>query len=273
MKRTTVPIMMLLMVGLVAGCGSDGDAEPPFEVSSAVVSHESTQDISVWAPDAEGSWPIVYALHGTGGSREDSTMTATELASQGVVVFAADYRSTEQRHWEQDTECAYRYALSIAQEYGGDLGQPVTNIGHSLGAKMVLFGGLGDAAYGPGGTYDECFTGVPRPDVIVPIGGCHYEYEGNNFGFDISGMSNQEADLILVVGTDDDVCEPWQSRDATDALQTAGYDVELVEIDGGNHFTVVFHDLVDGEWLTLPDDPAGMEVVQTILSTIDAAGS
>jgi hypothetical protein len=41
MKRTTLSIMMLLMVVLAASCGSDGDAEPPFEVSSVVISHET----------------------------------------------------------------------------------------------------------------------------------------------------------------------------------------------------------------------------------------
>jgi acetyl esterase/lipase len=184
------------------------------------------------------------------------------------VVFAADYRSSERQHWEQDGECAYRYVRSIAEDYGGDLDLPVTYIGHLLGATLVLFSGLDDAACGPGGTYDKCFTGASRHDVIVPIAGCPYEYEGNGFGFDISGLSDQEVSLILVVGTGDDVCEPWRSQDAADVLQSAGYGVELVEIDGGNHFD----DLVDGEWLTLPDDQAGMEVVQTIVGAIDAAG-
>lgn len=242
-----------------------------------VVSHETTQDIWVSAPgDSDsgewGTWPIVYALHGWAGSGDDLAITAAELASQGVVVFAPDYRSTDPDYWEQDAECGYRYAMSIAEEYGGDLEQPVTFVGHSLAATLVLVHGLGDAAYGPGGTYDECFSGVPRPDVIVPLSGCHYHESGSDqYAFDVSGFSNEEADLVLVVGTDDDACQPWQSQDATDALQTAGYDARLVEIDGGNHANVIFHEIVSGEWLKLADDPAGKEVVQTILDAIEAA--
>ena len=72
--------------------------------------------------------------------------TAKALASQGVVVFAADYRSTAPEHWERDAECGYRYARSIAAEYGGDLDQPVTSVGFSLGATLVLEGSLSDAA-------------------------------------------------------------------------------------------------------------------------------
>ncbi len=237
----------------------------PFAVTTTIVSHETTRDISVWAPDADGSWPIVYALHGTGGKGQDFAVTATELASHGNVVFAPDWNS------ERTAECSYRYSLSIAEEYGGDPTQPITYIGHSLGAGSILVGGLDEAAYGPGGTYDECFEGGARPSLLVPISGCHYEYKGEQFGFEPVAQSDQEVEIVLVVGTEDTVCEPWQSQDATDALLSAGYDVRLVEVEGGNHFAMIFHDFVDGEWLILPDDPAGTEVVQTILDAIEAA--
>ncbi len=236
-----------------------------FEVTATIVSHETTRDISVWAPDEEGSWPIVYALHGTGGSGQDLALTATELASHGNVVFAPDWDS------EQTAECSYRYSLSIAEKYGGDSTQPITYIGHSLGASGILTGGLDDAAYGSGGTYDECFEGGARPSLLVPISGCHYEYQGNHFGFEPVAHSDQGVEIVLVVGTEDTICEPWQSQDATDALLAAGYDARLLEVEGGNHFTVVFHDIVDDVWLTLPDDPVGTEVVQTILDAIEAA--
>ena len=248
----------------------------PYEVATTVVSHPATQDIWVTAPSASdadewGTWPIVFATHGRGGSGDGLAATAAELASHGAVVFAPTYRSTEGQYIEQDLECAYRYVTSIAQDYGGDLDQPVTSFGHSLGASMALFGGLSEAAYGPGGTYDACFSGVPRSDVIVAVAGCHYEYEGEQFPFDMTGFSNMDADVVLVAGTEDDVCELWQSQDATEELQAAGYDARLVEIDGGNHANVVFYEIVDGEWLLRPDDPVGEEVAQVILDAINAA--
>ncbi len=248
----------------------------PYEVATTVVSHPATQDIWVTAPSASdadewGTWPIVFATHGRGGSGDGLAATAAELASHGAVVFAPTYRSTEGQYIEQDLECAYRYVMSIAQDYGGDLDHPVTSFGHSLGASMALFGGLSEAAYGPGGTYDACFSGVPRSDVIVAVAGCHYEYEGEQFPFDMTGFSNMDADVVLVAGTDDDVCELWQSQDATEELQAAGYDARLVEIDGGNHANVVFYEIVDGEWLLRPGDPVGEEVAQVILDAIEAA--
>jgi acetyl esterase/lipase len=248
----------------------------PYVVATTVVSHPATQDIWVTAPgdadaDAWGTWPIVFATHGRGGSGDGLAATAAELASYGAVVFAPTYRSTEGQYIEQDLECAYRYSMSIAEDYGADLDQPVTSFGHSLGASMVLVGGLGEAAYGPGGTYDACFAGVPRSDVIVAVAGCHYQYEGEQFPFDLTGFSNMDADVVLVAGTDDDVCELWQSQDATEALQAAGYDARLVEIDGGNHANVVFYEIVDGEWLLRPGDPVGEEVAQVVLDAINAA--
>jgi pimeloyl-ACP methyl ester carboxylesterase len=208
-----------------------------------------------------------------GGDRTRWDVTGPELASRGVVVFALDYRSTDGRYLEQDLECGYRYGMSIAEDYGGDLNGPITYVGHSYGATVALIGGLNEAAYGPGGTYNEFFTGVTRPDVIVPINGCHYENEGAQFAFVGPMFSNEDADLVLVHGTDDEICEPWQSRDATEALQDAGYNAKFVEIDGADHFTVIFKDLDDGEVVTIPDEPAGDEVVQTILDSINAAES
>jgi acetyl esterase/lipase len=221
------------------------------------------------------------------GDRTRWDVTGPALARQGVVVFATDYRATEQWHHEQDLECAYRYALSIADEYGGDLDQPVAIIGHSLGASAALYGGLTAAPYGPGGTYDGCFSGTARPDVIVAIAGCHYEFAGQRASIPIGsgwpGRANLEANLVLVSGANDDICEPWQSEDAAEALRSAGYNVDLVKVADANHLTVIFHDLVDGalddgelvdgEVVTVPDDPAGHEVVQTILDAIYAARS
>lgn len=265
--------LLASMALLAAGCASSDDAGPPFEVTSTIVSHETTRDISAWAPEADGPWPVVYALHGTDGSREDLAETAKALAREGVVVFAADYRSIDAQHWEKDAECGYRFMRTIAEDHGGDLELPVASVGYSLGATLVLEGSLNEAAYGPAGTYDECFSGAPRADVTVAIAGCHYEYEGNQFDFDPSNprWTSSTAGLVLLAGTEDTICEPWQSRDATEALRSAGYDVDLVEIPGANHFRPIFHDLIDGEWQTLPDEPAGAMAVETILDAIAAA--
>ena len=103
----------------------------------------------------------------------------------------------------------------------------------------------------------------------MPIAGCYYEYEGNTFQFDTSPYSNEDAQIVMVVGSDDDVCEAWQSQDAAEALEVAGYDTDLIEVTDGDHANVVFYEIVDGEWIPAPDDPIGDEVVQIILDAID----
>ena len=254
----------------------------PFDVMTTVISHESTREISVWAPEAEGSWPIVYAVHGGMGEldRNDLAVTAAELASRGAVVFAADWQPQSA---EQDLECGGRYALSVAEEYGGDLDQSYALIGHSSGGAAVFEGGLNEAAYGPEGSYQACFTANPVPDVIVAISGCYFEDpDGRTYPFDISRYANEDADLVLIAGEEDQICEPWQSQDAAETFRSGGYTVELIEIEGGNHNTVIFHDCqgraegepswcIGDERLTLADNPAGLEVVETIFEAIQAA--
>ena len=258
-------------------------ASAPVEAKYTVVvtsglSGEDTQEIMVWAPEADGSWPVVYALHGTGGNAQGLAEMATVLAGQGVVVFATDFHSEliSTPQWKEvyrDTECGYRYARSVAANYGGDLDQPATIVGHSLGATIALAMALNESVFGPDGEFDACPGETPRPDVVVPLSGCHYEYEGRTFDFDPAGMdwTNSEPELVLVVGTEDDVCDPWQSEDAATVLGDEGFDTRLVEVEGGNHSNVVFYEVVDGEWLPVPDDPIGEEVVQIILDAIQGA--
>jgi len=300
MCNATRYLSTLLAILLVAGCSGDSTTDTTlaattttdrattttaeattaplqdlgsFEVTTTVVSHETTQDMWVFAPDGEGPWPVVFAYHGQGGTGDGLATTAENLASSGKLVFAPTYRSTEPQYVEQDLECAYRYAMGIAEDYGGDLNYPITYFGHSFGGQMGLLGGLSEAAYGPGGTYDECFTGVQRPDIIVAVTACYYENpDGDKYPFNTTGYSNLDADLVIVGGVDDDTCELWQSQDATDALQAAGYDTTLVEIDGGNHANVVFYEVVNGEWLMSPDESVGHEVVQLVIDAIASAG-
>lgn len=269
----------LLVAGAgLGGCAQDvagpttADLMAAYGVTEAVISHETTQEISVWYPEADGAWPVTFVFHGRPGTRQDLAITARTLASRGAVVFVPDYRSTAgPQQIQPDIECAQRYGRSVAADYGGDLGQPVTIVGYSAGATVALLNGLTDSPYPSEGTAGGCFTQSPRADIIVAIDGCHYGLDVQQSGlFSPATWSNKDAHVVLVAGTDDEICEPWQSQDATAELQAAGYDTSLVQIDGANHFTVIFHDIVDGEFLDLPDSPAGAQVVSTILEAIDA---
>jgi acetyl esterase/lipase len=265
--------MLLSAVLMAAACGNDDAADRRFEVTSEVVSHETTQDVSVFAPDAEGSGPVVVVTHGTDGSGEDMAELATRLARVGLVVFAPTYRtdlSTQERLVEavRDLECGYRFVRSIAGDYGGDLDQPVTFVGWSLGATWAIQGGLTEQI-DPSGEFVSCFAEVPRPDVIVAISGCYYEFQSAQVnGLDPSTWGNEDADVILVAGEEDATCATWQSEQAAAELRSAGYHVELVVLDGASHYAPIFHDNAHDEWVVVPDDPAGEQTVEAILDAI-----
>lgn len=280
MKRRS-PLLAAVVVCVVlvtAACGdSNGDSDTggTFEVTSEVVSHETTQDILVFEPNAEGPWPVVLAMHGIGGEGQDMAELATRLAREGAVVFAPTYStdlSTEEGLIQaaRDAECGYRFARSIAAEHGGDLGQPMTFVGWSLGATAVLSLGLSEQI-DPTGQFLDCFSEVPRADVIVAISGCYYEYEGMETDIDTSGWGNEDAEVTLLAGEEDTTCAAWQSEQGEADLRDLGYSVDLVMLEGANHYAPIFHDLVDGEWVVEADDPAGERTVEVIMDAIGSA--
>jgi dienelactone hydrolase len=275
MRRAIPLAVAVLVAAALSACGDTDSENGGFDVRSEVVSHEMTRDVLVFAPDAEGPWPVVLALHGVGGTGEDMAETATRLAREGAVVFAPTYRtdlSTQEGFIQavRDVECGYRFARRLAPKYGGDLDQPVTFVGWSLGAIAALGIGLTEEI-DPTGEYVSCFSEVPRPDVIIAISGCYYEFEGvEQSYFDVSGWGNKSADLTLLAGDDDTTCAAWQSEDAAAELRSAGYDVDLVMLEGANHYAPIFHDVVDGDWVVVANDPPGERTVKLILDAIAA---
>lgn len=251
-----------LLVALLSACGDGGPTR--YEVTSSVIKGPTGQDVLVFAPDADGSWPVVFALHGVNGRAENLAGLGTALAREGLVVFAPTYRtdlSTEAGLVQlvADAECGYRMARDVAGDYGGDLGQPLTFVGWSLGATFALQGGL-DTEVDPTGQYLDCGPEVPRADAVVAISGCHYEYQDRPWTFlDPAEWTNKEARVVVVAGGKDPVCMPWQSERAVDQLRSSGFDPRLIIIEGADHAAPIH-----------PDD-AGEQTVRAILDVIAEA--
>ena len=271
----TVALTVAVLVGglLLSSCARDsGSGNGEFHVTSEVVSHGATRDLLVFAPDAEGPWPVVVAFHGIEGTGQDMAEIATRLAREGNLVFAPTYGTdiTTQEGVDRaavDAECGYRLARSIAAEYGGDLDQPVTFLGWSLGASTALGIGLTEEI-DPTGEFVSCFGQVPRPDIIVAISGCHYE-GGQLDLVDTKTWGNKEADIVLMAGLEDTTCPASETEDAAAEMRSAGYDVDLVMLEGASHFAPIFGSLVDGK-LVASDDPAGDRTLEVILKSIAA---
>ena len=265
---------MLGVALLAAACGTGPGTESEPVVTSQIVSHETTQDILVFAPESAEALPVVWMMHGVGGSGGDMAQLATELAGEGFVVFAPTFRtdlSSQQGSLDAvtDAECGYRFARSVAADYGGDLDRPMTFVGWSLGASFALQGGLTEQI-DPSGEFLVCFDEVPRADVIFAISGCHYEFEGAQFDFDPSGWGNQNAKIVLLAGADDAICPAWQSGDAATELAAAGFDVDIVLLDGADHFAPIFQRLENDELVAAPKHPAGQQTLDAILRVISA---
>jgi dienelactone hydrolase len=276
MRRATLLAAIAVVCGVVpAACGDDIGRDARSGVTSVVVSDETTRDISVSAPTAKGPWPVILVMHGIGGTGQDMAELGSHLARGGAVVFAPTYHtdwSTEEglAQAARDAECGYRFSRSIAPRYGGDLDQPVTFVGWSLGATAVLALGLTDDI-DPSGEIVRCFENVPRADVIVAISGCYYEYEGAKVGIDSSGWANTDARVVLVAAGKDTTCAAWQSERAAAELRSRGYDVRLVRLEDATHLAPVFLALREGKTVPVEDDPSGDRVVEVILDEIAAA--
>jgi dienelactone hydrolase len=271
--RRRLTAVFALSVVVAAACG-DTSSDDGYDVASQTVSDETTQSISVFAPDADGSWPVVLVYHGNEGKREDMALLGERVAAAGAVVFAPDYRSGDfSEHGlietVTDVECAYRYVRSIAADLGGDLHRPVVWVGWSLGAVWAVQGGL-DETIDDTGTILTCTPEVPRPDVIIAIAGC---YEEVGQGFDPEQWGNPDARLVLVAGADDTVCPAAESRRVTEELRSRDYDVRLVTLDGADHFAPVFHAYENGDMVEAPDSPAGAEVLQLITDALAEPGT
>ncbi len=263
------------------------ELEPKYPVvMTEGVSGPDIDSMIVWAPDAEGEWPMVLLLAGWDGIARYYSLMGEMLAGQGMVVFAPDYRAqdidTNWRNTYRDAECAYRHMRAVAAEYGGDIGQPVTVAGHSTGAVVGVSLTLDEFGFGPDGPFDACpVSDVPRPDRFVGLGGCYSESGIDDRTFDWDpvafGWTHFDADVHLVVGSEDAVCEAHQTEHAATVLADAGFEnVDLTLIEGANHFDTIFKrwegtrwfDL-DTKWFDLPNNPNGVAAVQAMLETVE----
>ena len=261
-------LLPALVVVALAACAGDGGSGPPYDVSSRVVRDELTQDIRVWAPAGGGKWPVVFAVPGISGHKSDFDRVGPALARRGVAVFASDYRTNGTAdQMNRDLQCGYRFVRSVANQYGGDLTQPVTGLGYSFGATPVI-GALQDKLSDPRGSEEDCLLGVPLPDVVAGVNGCYYAWQGHPQAFPVGMLDRRDAKVLLVAAEADQTCPAWQSSKAAGALKDAGFDTSLVTIAGANHYAPVFHDVVDGEWVTVPNASAGQTTVQAVLDAI-----
>ena len=260
-------------------CGQGSGAKPPYTVTSAVVSHPTTQEIRVYAPEAKGSWPVVLALHGVGGSGQDMGELGTRLARQGTVVFAPTYRtdlSTEDGFVQaaRDDECAYRYASQHRRpaRRGSD---PAGDVRRLVPGRVVRRCRRSHRA-------DRPHRPVPELLRRGPSGRCDRRHlrlllrvpgeQGHDAGLRHLAVGEQgRRHIPRSPATRTPRVRPGSRSKRQRCCASAGYRVHLTHLPGATHYAPVFHDLRNGQWVVVADDPAGERTVSVILDAIAAS--
>jgi acetyl esterase/lipase len=153
----------------------------------------------------------------------------------------------------EDIACAVRFARAKAHDYGGDP-TTITLVGNSSGAaKGAIVAMDGDSYQG------DCVVteGSVLPDALVGYEG-PFDYATHLYGtFDVPGLRHEDpeiwalvdpyshiggnGDLVvrLIHGRDNDAgpydVPPDASAEFQRKLADAGYDVELIYVDGASH--------------------------------------
>jgi pimeloyl-ACP methyl ester carboxylesterase len=234
--RTAWSFAVIVMVaGLVASCGDDGDEGAGSTSTTSGTPSESVvveRDIAyatapaegwrpavldVYAPAEAEDLPLVVLLHGGPGPADKNVLDYPELAraiaGQGAVVVVANWGGTELPHEKlaagltaaqiieavrltnEEVACAVSFAVTYAEEYGADPTRLVL-FGHSGGANEA-----GKAAW----TESSPFAGCAVPPAEWTVKGLML-WEGDWF----LGPSPNDAfgtDLSALLA----VVSPWQA--------------------------------------------------------------
>lgn len=242
------------------------EATPSSSAEVATLATEITKDIvyanvdgietslDVYAPSEPGPWPVVVVAHGNRQDRSVFARFAEAIASQGAVVYNIDVAFTfPHLIGIERIACAVRFARTTAADYGGEPSR-ITLVGSSAGASTgAVVAMAGDDFEG------DCVTsGVSAlPDALIAFEGS-YDYATTAYGsWDHTILKDEDPELWhainpyshigrnpdlqvrLIHGDDLDLnwydVPPEVSREFYQALADAGYDVELIIVEGAIH--------------------------------------
>lgn len=209
--------------------------------------------LDVYAPEQPGPWPVVIVAHSGYGSRTGYRDLADAIAAEGAVVFNISYSDISYVpvfYGIEDIACAVRFARANAADHGGDPTR-ITLVGASQGAVSGMVVGLNGDAYAGDCVASE---GSALVDAVVAYEGGYdwaeylfselreedptmweaidpYAHIGGNPGLVVrlihgeGGESATEVPRIV-------------SEEFHQALEDAGYDVDLTTVDGELHLAL-----------------------------------
>ncbi len=258
---------------------------------------EMMSDVTLYAPEADGSWPVTVLFAGWDSSRSTLDPLARALAAEGVVVATTETGSDEEV-LAGEYECSQRLAVLSAWEHGGDPDAPIAVGGHDMGAGMALMASAFDPFYSlaTGALLDCGLEGeddLPPMDLVIGLGGVWTPGECDGMSGDGLEAQDSRADvsdgfaayvawadsnplvpILMAHGTDDPVCSIEVARAAADELEANGHPVELLVFEGGGHAggMLFLDDENDAAAASAdPDAAEGREVVTAIVAALSAA--
>lgn len=147
LKKSFVPIAVLILAGLVVGARSADD--PLVRQPNLVYDRPDGQPLHLdfMAPPGDGPFPLVVCVHGGGwcrGSRTEFKDFQTNLARQGIASAAVQYRLAPQARFpaqQNDLRNALKFVLASPQQFPIDPHR-ILWMGGSAGGHLVLLAGM-----------------------------------------------------------------------------------------------------------------------------------
>jgi len=227
-------------------------SQAPIPISATTdIPYTSEELLDVYAPVSAGDWPIVIVFHGGGDYKGMVSELARAIAEQGAVVFAPTFHSRAPTPSSriglgaEDAACAVRFARAHASTYGSDNDRVIV-VGHSIGGLMgalMMFAGddfQGDCLTQEGSALPDAFVGldggydpipfIPEELLTADPAGC---LKIDPFTYIDQKPVREGVSFLLFVGSY--LTAQVQGQAFRDALQAAGYEVQLVQIPGIDH--------------------------------------
>ena len=209
-------------------------------------------DAEVLIPDGAGPFPAVVLVHGGGwvaGSPEMMQPLADFLTNEGYLTVNAAYTlSFEQPGFPaaiDDIACAVRYAAAHPDSDG-----TVVVLGYSSGAHISAVVALNGDDYAadcpiPGTGVPDRLVGLAGPYDVARLGPLMIPFFGATPGEDPDAWragnplnlvdQNPDLESLLLYGGDDEIVDSSFAFDFAEALNGAGSEALVEEVEGALH--------------------------------------
>jgi len=267
MRRAAIAVAVAVLAVLSAApalAGADGTVAAPRQGLDIDVRHDLTYrhvggddlKLDAYIPAGGGVRPGVMVIYGGGwilGSKELSAPLARQLAEQGYVVFAMNYRLAPFHPFPaavDDVQASVSWVRDHAFDFGLDPAR-IGAIGGSAGGHLAaMLATLGEGPHDRGSRISAAVSWAGPMDLhpaeFGPDSQIYLDAFLNCIGrpcdeatvvaaSPISHVDPSDAPILLAQGEEDQLVPPDQGLRMADALRAGGVDHELLLIPNAGH--------------------------------------